>query len=145
MDTEEDRWLREVVQRLEGSDGLAKIARSTRRADDLRAWCKSLVDAGDWKAALAAFEEAAGHVADKDYARGELLDGVALAAQSLGRKDLSGWLERAWRAGPSMVRLRPLARFDEKQGGLANARSGGVGSVSETSRSTAGVPPCAAG
>ncbi len=105
-DTEEDRWLREVVQRMDGSDGLAKIARTTKRADDLRAWCRSLVDAGDWKAALPAFEEAAGIVADKDYARGELLDGAALAAQSLGRKDLSAWLERAWRAGPSTLRLR---------------------------------------
>jgi hypothetical protein len=105
-DADEDRWLREVVQRMDGSDGLAKIARSTKRADDLRAWCKSLVDAGDWKAALPAFEEAAGIVADKDYTRGELLDGAALAAQQLGRKDLSPWLERAWRAGPSMLRLR---------------------------------------
>lgn len=105
-DTDEDRWLREVVQRMDGSDGLAKIARTTKRADDLRAWCKSLVDAGNWKAALPAFEEAAGLVADKDYARGELLDGAALAAQHLGCKDLSPWLERAWRAGPSMLRLR---------------------------------------
>lgn len=105
-DREEDRWLREVVQRIDGSDGLAEIARTTKRADDLRAWCKSLVDAGDWKAALPAFEEAAGIVADKDYARGQLLDGAALAAQNLGRRDLSAWLERAWRAGPSMQRLR---------------------------------------
>jgi hypothetical protein len=44
-DTENDRWLREVAQRLEGSEGLAKVARATRRAADLRAWCKSLVDA----------------------------------------------------------------------------------------------------
>jgi hypothetical protein len=105
-DTEEDRWLREVVQRLEGSDGLAKVARSTRRTDDLRAWCRSLLDVGDWKAALPAFEEAAGLVTDKDYARGELLDGAALAAQQLGREDLPKWLERAWRASPSMLRLR---------------------------------------
>jgi hypothetical protein len=105
-DLEEDRWLREVVQRLEGAQGLAKVARSTRRADDLRAWCKALVDAGDWKAALTAFEEAAGLVADKDYTRGEFLDGAALAAQRLGRKDLPAHLERAWRASPSMLRLR---------------------------------------
>ncbi|MBI4509686.1 MAG: hypothetical protein HY698_08605 [Deltaproteobacteria bacterium] len=105
-DTEEDRWLREVVQRLEGSDGLAKVARSTRRADDLRAWCKSLVDAGDWNAALKAFEDAAELVADKDYTRGEFLDGAALAAQHLGRKNLAAHLERAWRADPSMQRLR---------------------------------------
>ena len=105
-DTEGDRWLREVVERLEGSEGLAKVARATRRADDLRAWCKSLVDARDWQSALPAFEEAAGLVADREYARGELRDGAALAAQELRRKDLPAWLERAWRAGPSMVRLR---------------------------------------
>ncbi|MBM4364434.1 MAG: hypothetical protein FJ104_17280, partial [Deltaproteobacteria bacterium] len=105
-DTEEDRWLREVVERLEGAEGLAKAARSTRRADDLRAWCGSLVDAGDWKAALSAFEEAAQLVADTRHARGEFLDGAALAAQSLGRQDLPAHLERAWRASPSMPRLR---------------------------------------
>ena len=105
-DTNADRWLREVVRRVEGAEGLAKVARSSRRGDDLRAWCRSLVEAGDWKAALAAFEEAAELVADKEYARGELLDGAALAAQELGRKDPSRWLERAWRAEPSMLRLR---------------------------------------
>lgn len=98
---EEDRWLREVVQRLEGTEGLAKVARSTKRAADLRAWCRSLVDAGDWKAALSAFAEAAALVTDKDDAPGELLDGAALAAQQLKRKDLPAHLERAWRAGPS--------------------------------------------
>ncbi len=105
-DTDQDRWLREVVQRVEGAGGLAKVARSTKRADDLRAWCRSLVDAGDWNAAFPAFEEAAGIVADKHYARGEFLDGAALAAQHLGRKDLPPRLEQAWRAGPSMLRLR---------------------------------------
>lgn len=106
FDTEDDRWLREVVQRLEGSEGLAQVARATRRAEDLRAWCGSLVDAGDWKAALPAFEEAAGLLTEQGYARGELLDGAALAAQQLERGDLAKWLERAWRSAPSLVRLR---------------------------------------
>jgi hypothetical protein len=105
-DTETRRWLREVVWRMEGAGGLEKIARSTRRADDVRAWCRSLVESSAWKAALAAFEDAAELVADNKYARGELLDGAALAAQQLGRKDLSPWFERAWRAAPSMLRLR---------------------------------------
>src|SRR5450432_3823607 len=30
-DTDEDRWMREVVQRMDGSGGLAKIARTTKR------------------------------------------------------------------------------------------------------------------
>lgn len=105
-DTEGEHWVREVVARLEGPDGLAKIARSTRRAGDLRAWCRSLVDAGNWQGALSAFEEAAELIANDDYVRAELLDGAALAALSLGRDDLPARLERAWRAGPSMLRLR---------------------------------------
>jgi hypothetical protein len=106
FETEAQGWLREVVRRLEGTGGLEKIARSTRRPEDLRAWCDSFVEIGEWKAALAALEEAAEFVADKRYARGEFLDGAALAAQQLGRKDLAPWLERAWRAAPSMLRLR---------------------------------------
>jgi hypothetical protein len=31
---------------------------STRRSADLQAWCRALMEAGDWKAALAANEEA---------------------------------------------------------------------------------------
>jgi tetratricopeptide (TPR) repeat protein len=104
-DSETDRWLREVVQRIEGSGGLAKVARATKRAGDLRAWCQSLVEAGDWRGALAAFEEAAELVSDENYARGEFLDGAALAAQELGESDLSPWFERAWRAEPSLPRL----------------------------------------
>lgn len=105
-DSKADRWLREVVQRMEGPGGLERLARSTRRADDLRAWCESLVSAGDWRATLAAFEEAADLVAGRDYARGEFLDGAALAAREAGRKDLSPWLERAWRGAPTLLRLR---------------------------------------
>jgi hypothetical protein len=40
--------------------------------------------------------------------RGELLDGAALAAQKLGRFDLSRRLEAAWRAAPTMIRIRLL-------------------------------------
>ncbi len=104
-DTESDRWLREVVQRTEGADGLAQLARSTKRADDLRAWCRALVRTKDWKAALRAHDEAATIVADKEYARGDFLDGAALAAQALSRRDLPARLERAWREAPSMLRL----------------------------------------
>ncbi len=105
-DTNEDRRLREVVQRMEGADGLAKIARSTKRSDDLRAWCRVLVTARDWKAALSAFEEAAEIVTEKIYSRGSFLDGAALATQALGRRDLPNRLERAWQATPSLLRLR---------------------------------------
>lgn len=96
-------WLREAVQRLEGSQGLGKIARSTRQAEDLQAWCSALTGEGDWKTLLAAFEEAAGLV---DHNPGEFLDGAALAARELGRKDFPHRLGSAWRAAPTMLRLR---------------------------------------
>ena len=105
-DTEVDRWRREVVERIEGPDGLAAIARSTRRSDDLGAWCRTLVEARDWKGALAAYDEAAEIVTDKTCSRGSFLDGAALAAQELGRKDLPSRLQRAWHLEPSLLRLR---------------------------------------
>ena len=115
-DSDEDRWLREVVERMEGADGLARIARTTKRSEDLRAWCHVHVEAQDWKAALAAYEEAAGLVTDKAYVRGDFLDGAALAAQELGRKDLPDRLGRAWREAPSMIRLRRwLASCESKK------------------------------
>lgn len=46
-DSDEDRWLREVVQRTQGPEGLAEVARASKRADDLRAWCRALVEAGE--------------------------------------------------------------------------------------------------
>jgi len=105
-ESDEDRWLREVIQRLEGSEGLARIARATKRAGDLNAWCRALVDARLWKSALAAFDEAARLVANDEDSRGNFLDGAALAAQELAQKDLPRRLERAWRKAPGMDRLR---------------------------------------
>jgi hypothetical protein len=99
-------WLRETVQRMDGAKGLAEIARSSRQSDDLQAWCRALIEAGDWKSVLAAYEEAAEIVSDKTYAEGDFLDGAALAARELGRKDLHQRLELAWRKAPSMLRLR---------------------------------------
>jgi hypothetical protein len=105
-DSEEGRWRREVVARMEGVVGLAKLARSTKRANDLLAWCRALVETGDWEAVLAACEESAELVTDKKQWRGDFLDGAALAAQELGRKDLPQRLERAWRHAPGMLRLQ---------------------------------------
>ncbi|PIE65560.1 MAG: hypothetical protein CSA24_02495 [Deltaproteobacteria bacterium] len=104
-DRREDRWLREVVERTQGAAGLAEVARRSRRSDDLRAWCRALVEAGDWTAAQSAYEEAAELVEDRAYARGGFLDGAALAAQELGSDDLDASLERAWREAPSLSRL----------------------------------------
>jgi hypothetical protein len=105
-DSEADHWLREVVLRLEGADGLAGIARSSRRSEDLRAWCRALMDGGDWNAALAANKESAVIVGDKNHSQGDFLDDAALAARVLGRQDLPKYLETAWRKAPSLLRLR---------------------------------------
>lgn len=123
-DSDEDRWLREIVQRTQGPEGLAEVARASKRADDLRAWCRALVEASDWKGALAAYDEAAELVEGKEYTRGDFLDGAALAAQELGRKDLPARLERAWREAPSMVRLLRWL-------GSSNTRKVLLGRVSE--------------
>lgn len=101
----EDRWLREVVSRTEGADGLAEIARQSRRPDDLQAWCRELVKARDWTAARAACEEAAELLEGHGGSRGDFLDGAALAARELGSTDFEQTLERAWREAPSLGRL----------------------------------------
>ena len=79
-DTDIDHWHREVTQRLHGTDGLAGIARSTKRASDFRAWCRALVEARDWKAALTAFDEAATSTSAAPIVIAVFLDGAALAA-----------------------------------------------------------------
>ena len=104
-ESREDGWLREVVHRIEGAEGLGRLARSTRRTSDLRAWCEALVESGDWAAALSAYEEAAEIVKERPLSRSEFLDGAALAAQELGREDLPARLERAWCEAPTMPRL----------------------------------------
>jgi hypothetical protein len=103
-ETEHERWLREAVFRADGVGGLERIARKTKRPRACLAWSEALADQGDWTAALKACDVAARMVRQSHW-RGELLDGAALAAQELGRSDLSKRLEAAWRAAPTMTRL----------------------------------------
>jgi len=85
---------------------LAATARRTRSFRDLRAWCRALEEAGDWRGARAAAEEAAQLIAPHPIGPATFLDDAALAAQQLDADDLDALLERAWRAGPTLVRLR---------------------------------------
>lgn len=103
-ESDHDRWLRVAIGRRDGIAGLARLARTTKRTEAARAWCAALVEKRDWRAALAAYEECAALV-EKDYSRGDFLDGAALAAQELGRKDLPKKLEAAWLGAPSLLRL----------------------------------------
>jgi hypothetical protein len=106
-ETERERWLREAVFRADGVGGLERIARKTKRPQACLAWYEALADQGDWTAALKACDAAARMVRQSHW-RGELLDEAALAAQKLGRFDLSRRLEAAWRAAPTMIRIRLL-------------------------------------
>ena len=103
-ETEHERWLREAVFRMNGVGGLERIARKTRRPQACLAWYQALADRGEWTEALKASEAATRFVRQLHW-RAELLDGAALAAQELGRPDLSKRLEAAWRVAPTMTRL----------------------------------------
>jgi hypothetical protein len=103
-DAQPERWLREAVFRMEGVEGLERIARKTKRPQACLAWCEALAERGDWPAALRAYDDAAKLVGKSPW-RGELLDGAALAAQQLGRSDVAARLEAAWVGAPSLVRL----------------------------------------
>jgi hypothetical protein len=103
-ETDADAWRHEVVARIDGAEGLAHLARSTRRFADLRGWCRHLLGDERWEAARAACTEAAQLVTGRAHA-GEFLDGAAHAAEQLGRRDVAAHLERAWRASPSPLRL----------------------------------------
>lgn len=103
-ESEHDRWLREAVTRREGLAGLERIARTTKRPEAVRAWCDAVVAVGDWSKSLTLYEEAADLVSS-DFSRGDFLDGAALAAQVLRRKDATKKLEAAWLGAPSLPRL----------------------------------------
>ena len=103
-ESDHERWLREAVFRLEGVNGLERLARKTKRPQTCLAWCEALVDRGDWAGALHAYDACAVLVG-KSHWRGELLDGAALAAQQLKRSDIAKRLAAAWRAAPTLTRL----------------------------------------
>lgn len=75
-----------------------------KRPQAVAAWCKAVVEEGDWKNALASYDEAATLVKSGIWL-GEFLDGAALAASKLGRKDAARKLEAAWLGAPSLARL----------------------------------------
>jgi len=107
-----NRRLREAITRAEGLPGLARLARTTRRPEVVRAWCAAVRETGDWKETLRAYEDAAQLVSSPVW-HGDFLDGAALAAERLGRQDITERLEVAFRQAPSLVRLlRWLASGD---------------------------------
>jgi hypothetical protein len=99
-----DRWVLEAILRLEGVPGLERISRKTKKPLALRAWCEARVEQGDWAEALRAYDEAT-KLAGKSHWRGDFLDGAALAAQRLGRRDAATRLHAAWLGAPSVARL----------------------------------------
>ena len=89
-----------------GWAGLARLARQTGRPEALRAWCRALAERGQWADALRAYKEAV-EVVGKSHSRGGFLDGAALAAQQLGRRDATKCLEAAWLGGAALRCIPP--------------------------------------
>ncbi len=104
FESAQERWLRAAVGRRDGVTGLERLARSSKRAEAARAWCNAFVAAGAWDKALLAYETSASFVKET-YSRGDFLDGAALAAQMLGRKDLATRIKAAWLGAPSLLRV----------------------------------------
>jgi hypothetical protein len=103
-ESDHERWLREAVLRLDGANGLERLARKTKQPQACLAWCEALVDRGDWAGALHAYDASAVLVG-KSHQRSELLDGAALAAKQPNRSDLAERLAAAWHAAPTLARL----------------------------------------
>jgi hypothetical protein len=133
-ESEQERWLRDAVGRREGTNGLARIARATRRPQAVAAWCDAVGNDGDWKTTLAAYEEAVTLVTS-DLWRGEFLDGAALAASKLGRKDATKKLEAAWLGAPSLARLQRWLVADDASAASIRKRAGAALEASPTKAS----------
>ena len=123
--SEQERWLRDAVGRREGTKGLARIDRATRRPQAVAAWCDAVVNDGDWKTTLAVYEEAVTLVTSDPW-RGEFLDGAALAASKLGRKDATKKLEAAWLGARSIARLQRWLVADDANGATTRKRAAAV-------------------
>ena len=74
-ESDHERWLREAVLRLDGVNGLERLARKTKRPQTCLAWCEALVERGDWAGALHGYDDSVVLVG-KSHWRGELLDGA---------------------------------------------------------------------
>lgn len=99
-------WLREVAERSDGVAGLERIARASKKPQTLDAWCTTLIKRRAWTDALRACDEAARLVGESSpHWKGSFLDGAALAAQQLGRRDTTKRLKAAWIGAPSLGRL----------------------------------------
>ncbi|WP_147444641.1 hypothetical protein [Corallococcus sp. CA053C] len=103
-ESQKERWLRAAIGRRDGVAGLERIARTTRHPEAVQAWCDAVKAAGDGAKTLRAYETSAALVTSEGW-RGGFLDGAALAAQVLGRKDAHTKLKAAWLGEPSLTRL----------------------------------------
>lgn len=134
-----ERWLRDAVFRMDGVDGLERLARKTRRPQACLAWCDALADRKDWPAALQA-AVAAARLVRQPHWRGQLLDGAALAAQELGRSDLPKRLDAAWKAAPTLPRLlRWLAAGDARGESIRHKAARAVAACPKTSARQIGL------
>jgi hypothetical protein len=115
----ERSWLRDAVVHAEGVAGLARASRS---ADDVRAWCAAVARQGGWTEVLRVNDEAATLVRSAAE-RADFHDEAALAARELGRADVAARLETAWRTAPTLVRLLRWLLAGRPDAGAIGARA----------------------
>jgi len=115
--------LAEALERLEGIDGIAKIARRSRDLAHFRTWMLRLADTHAWDMALDVVEEADGAL-DDPLGRALILDaGVVLAARASDRTRAAELAERALAAHPTHDRLIRFLLLDEPDRDVLRARA----------------------
>ena len=108
-ESDQERWRREAVFRLDGVEGLERLARATRRPQACVAWCEALADRRDWVAALRAYGMAARLVGRSPW-RGRLLDGCRTRGQRTSSTRLACAARGSMARGPDVATSPPLAR-----------------------------------
>jgi tetratricopeptide (TPR) repeat protein len=97
--------LREAVGRLQGVDGLGRIARERGDERSYSAWARALVEAGRWDDAVAALEEAAASRGLRQWAARFHDDAARVAFHAGKAAETARILHAAWRARPTVARL----------------------------------------
>jgi tetratricopeptide (TPR) repeat protein len=97
--------LREAVGRLEGVDGLGRLARERGDECSYSDWARALAEAGRWDEAIAALEEAAASRELRPWAARFHDDAARVAFHAGKSAETARILHAAWRARPTVARL----------------------------------------
>ena len=98
-----ERWLREAVQRLEGTAGLERVARQTKRPEALRAWAHALADRGTGTRPCAPARPRQNLSASRTTRASFLMGRRSRHSSSAGA--MSPPIQAAWVGAPTLARL----------------------------------------